>query len=148
MLAAKDDRLSRWRYEPERAFPSHVEALAYVRSIWKCLIRLLYGRPKFVIPPHKASTAKQVVFIANLYAYAELLGLSDHLLKRICNALRSIPDFWKLVSQEPDIFIDLAYYMYMPDVYMDAMKRWISSHPSGNDLAKWHRPGSERSSDL
>jgi hypothetical protein len=143
ILKLENIRSSDWwgQREPHRL--NHSNTLGYVRAIWKCLIRLMYGEGQVLIPSKKISCPKQVVFIANLYAYAELLGFDDDILGRIRNGLEDIRGIWTTVSQAPDIFIDLAYYMDMPDMYMDAMKHWISRHPKTDQLRKWLSPGSE-----
>jgi hypothetical protein len=129
----------------ERSFPSHEETLSYVRALWRCILHLVYGSKQFLKPPGKYPPAKKVVFIANLYAYAELLDLNESIMARIREEMRSIPHIWVLVSKNADIFIDLGYEMKMPDLYMDAVKHWTSwQHPpSRGGWERWHVTGAE-----
>ncbi|KPI41946.1 uncharacterized protein AB675_5511 [Cyphellophora attinorum] len=138
------DRDTRWYFHAqEHRFPKHEHALSYVRAIWRCIIRLLYGKDRFLEPQGKKSPAKQVMFLANLYAYAELLDLDNTIMTRLRNAVRSVPSIWILVSKKPDIFIDLANAMEMPDLYTDAMKHWISWQVSPHQYRRWHSVGGE-----
>lgn len=115
----------RWRHR-QREHYSYYETMNYLRAIWICLIRLVYGQECLVQYPGKVSSMKRVFFILNVYAYAELLCLDDEILRCIKQSLEEDTGIWKLIAESPTYFIDLAYRLELPDMYLDAVKHLTS----------------------
>ena len=97
-----------------------------MRRIWRCIIRLIYGSDDVVPEWGNTCAAKRITFLINIYACAELLGLDNSILLHLKAMLRDVDAFWKLVSDFPGIFLDVGYYLAMPDVYLDAIKHLAS----------------------
>ena len=120
-----DPKIQKSKYWSKSSF--HEKTVRRVGTIYKCLINAMYGRSFYLVA--STNSNKYLTLLANTYAHAELLGMSEDVLDRIKHEVYHLPNkwgSWAQIGRPIDMIFHFAYEIKAEEVYLDAVMHLVA----------------------